>query len=86
VDEFHVDAIPRGHMLVAHNVDVPGIIGKVGTILGNNKINIATMTFGRAKPGGKTLSVLNVDSAIPEKVLKEIAKAKDILDAKLVKL
>ncbi|MBC8473643.1 MAG: phosphoglycerate dehydrogenase [Candidatus Omnitrophica bacterium] len=86
VDEFHVDAIPRGHMLVAHNVDVPGIIGKVGTILGNNKINIATMTFGRAESGGKTLSVLNVDSAIPEKVLKEIAKAKDILDAKLVKL
>ena len=86
VDEFHVDAIPRGHMLVAHNVDVPGIIGKIGTILGSNKINIATMTFGRAKPGGKTLSVLNVDSAIPEKVLKEITKAKNILDAKLVKL
>ena len=86
VNEFHVDAIPKGYMLVAHNIDVPGIIGKIGTILGDNKINIATMTFGREKPGGKTLSVLNVDSAVPEKVLSEIRKAKNILDATLIKL
>jgi len=86
VNEFHVDAIPEGYMLVAHNIDVPGIIGKIGTILGNNKINIAAMTFGREKPGGKTLSVLNVDSAVPENVLSEIRKAKNILDATLIKL
>ncbi|MFC1666745.1 phosphoglycerate dehydrogenase [Candidatus Omnitrophota bacterium] len=86
IDQFHVDAIPEGYMLVAHNIDVPGIIGKVGTILGNNGVNIATMTFGREKPGGKTLSVLNVDSPIPEKALDEIRKAENILDAKLIKL
>jgi len=86
VGQFHVDAIPSGYMLVAHNIDVPGIIGKIGTILGNNGINIAAMTFGREKPGGKTLSVLNVDGNIPEKVLDEIRKAKNILDAKLIKL
>lgn len=86
IDQFHVDAIPEGYMIVAHNIDVPGIIGKMGTILGNNKINIAAMTFGREKPGGKTLSVLNVDSAVPEEVLNEIRSAKNILDAKLVKL
>ena len=86
IDEFHVDAIPEGHMIVAHNIDVPGIIGLMGTILGKNNINIATMTFGREKPGGKTLSVLNVDSAVPEKVLNEIRKDKNILDATLIKL
>jgi len=86
IDQFHVDAIPEGYMLVAHNKDVPGIIGKIGTILGSNNINIAAMTFGREKRGGKTLSVLNVDSPIPEKVLAEIRKAKNILDAKLIKL
>ena len=86
VDQFHVDAVPEGYMLVAHNIDVPGIIGKIGTILGNNNINIAAMTFGREKQGGKTLSVLNVDSSVPEKVLDEIRKAKNILDVKLVKL
>jgi len=86
INQFHVDAVPQGYMLVAHNTDVPGIIGKIGTILGNNNINIAAMTFGREKVGGKTLSVLNVDSPIPEGVLEEIRKAKNILDAKLVKL
>lgn len=86
IDQFHVDAVPQGYMLIAHNIDVPGIIGKIGTILGNNNINIATMTFGREKAGGKTLSVLNVDSEVPEKVLDEIRKAKNILDAKLIKL
>jgi len=86
VDDYHVDAVPEGYMLVAHNIDVPGIIGKVGTILGNNNINIATMTFGRQELGGKTLSVLNVDNPVPEKVLDELRKAKNILDAKLVKL
>ncbi len=86
IDQFHVDAIPEGYMLIAHNIDVPGIIGKIGTILGNNNINIAAMTFGREKEGGNTLSVLNVDSSVPEKVLGEIEKAKNILDTKLIKL
>jgi D-3-phosphoglycerate dehydrogenase len=86
IDEFHVDAIPQGYMIVAHNIDVPGIIGQIGTILGKNNINIAAMTFGREKPGGKTLSVLNVDSEVPEKVLEEMRRVKNILDAKLIKL
>ncbi len=86
IDEFHVDVIPEGYMIVAHNIDVPGIIGRIGTILGKNDINIAAMTFGREKPGGKTLSVLNVDSAVPEKVLNEMKKDKNILDAVLIKL
>jgi D-3-phosphoglycerate dehydrogenase len=73
-------------MIVAHNVDVPGIIGTMGTILGRNNVNIATMTFGREKPGGKTLSVLNVDSLVQEKVLNEIRGDKNILDATLIKL
>jgi len=86
IDEFHVDAIPEGYMVVAHNIDVPGIIGQIGTLLGKNNINIAAMTFGREKPGGKTLSVLNVDSQVPESVLNDIRKAKNILDAVLIKL
>ena len=86
IDEFHVDAIPEGYMIVAHNIDVPGIIGTMGTILGKNNINIAAMTFGRLKAGGKTLSVLNVDSLVQEKVLNEIRKNKNILDATLIKL
>jgi len=86
IDEFYVDAKPQGYMVIAHNIDVPGIIGQMGSILGRNGINIAAMTFGREKPGGKTLSVLNVDNEVSEKVLDEIRKVENILDAKLIKL
>lgn len=86
IDEFHVDAVPEGYMIVAYNIDVPGIIGQIGTILGRNNINIATMTFGRETQGGKAISVLNVDSPVPEAVLGEIRGSKNILDARLIKL
>jgi len=86
INEFPVDAIPHGYMIVAHNIDVPGIIGQIGTILGKNNINIAAMTFGRERPGGRTLSVLNVDNPVPEDVLEELRKVKNILDARLIRL
>lgn len=73
-------------MLVIFNKDVPGIIGQIGTILGDNKINIAGMSFGREAKGGKAITVLNVDSDVPKKVLDEIRSAKNIQEVKLVKL
>lgn len=86
IDGFHVDAIPQGYMLVIWNKDAPGIVGQIGTILGAKKINIAGMTFGRESARGKAITVLNVDSAISPAVLKSIKSAKNIWDAKLIKL
>lgn len=86
VGSFFVEATPSGYMLVISNKDVPGIIGQIGTLMGKNKINIAGMSFGREKPGGKAVSVLNVDSVVPKEVLAEIKKAENIYDVKLVKL
>ncbi len=86
IDNFHVETVPQGYMLLVSNRDVPGIVGQVGTILGNNQINIAGMTFGRDKPGGQAKTVLNVDSFVSDPVIQEIKKAKNILDAKLIKL
>jgi D-3-phosphoglycerate dehydrogenase len=73
-------------MIVARNWDRPGIIGNLGTLLGNYKINIAAMTFGREKPAGKAITVLNVDSAISEEVLEKIRKIENILAVKIIKL
>jgi D-3-phosphoglycerate dehydrogenase len=86
IDNYYVEVIPSGYMLFISNKDVPGIVGHVGTVLGKNNINIAGMTFGREKQGGKAVSVLNVDSQISGKVIEEIKSLKDIYDAKLVKL
>jgi len=86
IDNYYVDAVPSGYMVLISNKDVPGIVGQVGTLLGKNNINIAGMTFGREKPGGKAISVCNVDSEVPAKVLKDIEKASNIYDARLIKL
>ncbi|MCM8766223.1 MAG: phosphoglycerate dehydrogenase [Candidatus Omnitrophica bacterium] len=86
INEFYVEAIPQGVMLILYNWDKPGVVGNIGTILGKNNINIAGMTFGREKPGGKAITVLNVDSPVPENVLKQLKATENILDVKLIRL
>jgi D-3-phosphoglycerate dehydrogenase len=86
INEFYVDCVPEGTMLVIFNKDVPGIIGQIGTILGENRINIAGMSFGREEKGGKAITVLNVDGEVPKKVLDAIRRAKNVQEAKLVRL
>ncbi|MBU3933993.1 MAG: phosphoglycerate dehydrogenase [Candidatus Omnitrophica bacterium] len=86
INKYYVEVHPAGYMLVIRNRDLPGIVGEIGNILGQNRINIAAMTFGREKPGGRAISVLNVDSAVPPRVLEKIKNSKNIFDAKLIKL
>ncbi len=86
IDGSNVEAVPDGHLLLITNKDVPGIVGQIGTLLGNNNINIAGMTLGRDVKGGQARTLLKIDSAIEDGVLAEIRKAKNILDAKQIKL
>ena len=86
IDDFDVEAVPEGYMLLISNRDVPGIVGQIGTALGSNAINIAGMTLGRDKPGGQARTLLKIDNPVPEPVLQELKKAKNILDAKLIRL
>ena len=86
IDEFYIDAFPSGYLLVTFTRDVPGIVGTIGSILGSNRINIASMSFGRRKQGGRAITVLNVDSPVPDEVIREILSAENIFDARLIKL
>jgi len=86
IDGFRVDAEPLGYVLILSNIDKPGMIGKVGTFLGKHDINIASMDVGRINVGEKAVMVLNVDTAVSDKVLKEITKIEGISGATLVKL
>lgn len=69
VDGFRLDVIPEGTVLVTLSHDEPGFIGRVGTILGERDINIATWRTGRSKPGGMAMSFITVDSDVPDDVL-----------------
>jgi len=75
-----------GRLLLIKNHDRPGLIGHLGTVLGEAKINIAGMTNGRDKPGGLAITVVNVDEDVPPKVMEQIKKFKHVIDAKLIKL
>lgn len=77
VNDFDIEVAPAARMVFFNYVDRPGIIGKVGTVLGDHRINIATMDVGR-KPEGQGMEALmcvTVDSEVPGHVLEHIAEA-----------
>lgn len=86
INNFSTDVSLSEYMLITSHIDQPGIIGKVGTLLGNEKINIASMDVGRESLGGKAVMVLTVDNPIPQSVIEQIKKINGIIDAKLVRL
>jgi D-3-phosphoglycerate dehydrogenase len=86
INDFYVEVIPEGHMLIINNLDKPGIIGNLGTLLGKHGINIAGMTFGRLKKGGEAITVLNIDSPVPSNLLDKIKKIQYIKGVKAIKL
>jgi D-3-phosphoglycerate dehydrogenase len=86
IDGFRVDAVPEGYLLIISNIDKPGIIGKVGTFLGENNINIASMDVGRVKIGEKAVMVLNIDNVVSDALLKKLSKFEGISNATIVKI
>jgi D-3-phosphoglycerate dehydrogenase len=86
IDGFRLEAVLDGYMLVFSNVDVPGVIGRIGTLLGQNHVNIAGMQLGREKRGGRAVSIVNVDDPIPGPVLEEVRRIPNIVYAKLVRV
>jgi len=69
-----VEAALEGPMMYIVNEDAPGFIGRIGTLLGDNSINIGTFNLGRRDTGGEAVLLLSVDSPVPEKVLSEACK------------
>ena len=86
IDKYPVDLSPEGHLLLISHDDKPGVIGIVGTLLGSNGVNIATMQVGRKIVGGSAIMVLSVDKAIPEEVIAKLKETTDIKKAKEIVL
>ena len=85
-DDYPLDVIPSGTMLFTQHWDRPGVIGAVGTLLGNNKVNIASMQVGRRRPGDFALMVLAVDNTVPEALIRELDKLPHMVRSRLVEL
>lgn len=86
VDEFPVNVPPNRYMLFTLHRDMPGIIGKIGSLLGSFNVNIASMQVGRKIVRGDAVMVLSIDDPLPEGILGEILKVPGIRDAYTVTL
>jgi D-3-phosphoglycerate dehydrogenase len=83
--ELHLPTVP-GYVLVTQHVDQPGIIGLVGTLLGEADINISSMQVGRKTPRGDALMLLSVDEPVPAAVVERIRQAANVATIKVIKL
>lgn len=86
IDQFRVEVVPDGHMILILNVDRPGVIGTVGQALGDHRINIARMQCSREERGGHALLIIGLDALLPGGVLDTIKRGANILSVKLVDL
>ena len=78
IDQLHINVRPTGYILLIYNSDQPGMIGIMGTILGEHGINIADMTVGRSRLWELAVTLINVDSPVPRHVLQTITSQKKI--------
>ena len=88
-DGIDIETPLEGNLLVCRNLDVPGVIGRIGTILGEHGVNIANFALGRERTGEKpvkALAVVQVDAPVGEKALEALAKIEALIEAKPVQL
>lgn len=83
---YHTDFVPEGILLVFTHTDEPGIVGRMGTLLGDEHINIAALHMGRKEIGGDAVSILNLDAQASPELLAKLAQTAKIKDLKLVTL
>jgi D-3-phosphoglycerate dehydrogenase / 2-oxoglutarate reductase len=86
VNSNPVEATPSGVILLLENHDVPGIVGRIGTILGAHNVNIASMSLSRNEVGGRALTLLNLDSAPGGDLLSKLLESGDIFSARVIQL
>ena len=86
IDGFRIEAIPSGNMVVTRNSDVPGVIGRVGTILGDHGVNISRFHLGRRERGGEAMAVIETDAAIDDATLEELRSFAPIISARRIVL
>lgn len=86
IDDYPIDARPSGWAVVMQNRDVPGVIGHVGSLLGEHGVNIAEWRMGRNAPGELAFSFINVDSPVPDEVLAKLQAFAPVLEVRQVRL
>jgi len=86
LNSFRLEALPAGPMLLVYNKDVPGVIGALGTTLGQGGVNISRMTVGREEASNQNVILLNTDTVVDRALLEKVTVLADIDDAMVLEL
>lgn len=86
INSFNIDFYPAGHLIYIQHTDKPGVIGRVGRILGDHEVNIATMQVGRKNAGGEAIMMLSFDRKLDDSLIKTLSDIDDIVSIKPIEL
>ncbi len=86
INGFHIEAVPQGQMILMRNRDVPGVIGRVGTILGERGVNIGHFHLGRRERGGEAMAVVEIDAPLKNETLDELRSLEQVIFARQIGL
>lgn len=84
--DLHIEFIPEGHILVLAYEDRPGMVGRIGSILGRHNVNIASMHVGRRTRRGRAIVVLLLDDDVPPEVMEEVSKSVEADFVRMIRL
>jgi D-3-phosphoglycerate dehydrogenase len=86
INGFNLEAIPKGHMLFLFNHDQPGVLGRIATYIGDNRVNIGRLYLGRKKVGESALALIQIDQPMSDGVLSGLAALPGVISVKQVRL
>jgi D-3-phosphoglycerate dehydrogenase / 2-oxoglutarate reductase len=86
INSFRLEAKPRGYMLLTRNHDIPGVIGKIGTVIGEKGINISNFHLGRRERGGEAMAVIETDSRPDQDTVDSLSKLDEVIFVRAIEL
>jgi D-3-phosphoglycerate dehydrogenase len=86
INDFYLEAIPEGHILLIHNEDIPGVIGRIGTTLGKYKVNIGRMQVGQERAKRQNVILLTTDVSVKDDILEKVCALDHVYSARRIEL
>ncbi|MGD8983440.1 MAG: phosphoglycerate dehydrogenase [Desulfobacteraceae bacterium] len=86
INDFYLEAIPEGHILLIHNEDIPGVIGRIGTTLGKHKVNIGRMHVGQERAKKQNVILLTTDVSVKDDILDIVRALDHVFSARRIEL
>ncbi len=86
INDFYLEAVPEGHILLIHNEDIPGVIGRIGTTLGKHKVNIGRMNVGQERAKKQNVILLTTDVSVKDDILEKVRALDHVFSARRIEL